>query len=451
MSGQPLNLDEMITIHLFHLREDYSEDLRRKIESFARKYNLKADKCKLTGKYRDIENALGIKFHGEKNRVRYFGKPSLPANLKEKIISILGLSSGPEFQRIKTKEEGEEKLRGYDPPYLARYYNFPKNGGRGQKIGIIELGGGYDLGIVYKYLEKLGVPKIPYIRDCCLEGAKNNPSNLEDSQEVYLDIEIIASIAYEAEITVYFAPNTDIGFLSSILKAMTDGNNAISISWAKVEEDYYPEIILAYETIMSLAPLYGSVIFVASGDGGATNNSEYRMPSVNYPSSSPYVVSVGGSSLTCQGENAWEYSGGGFSSLFELPEYQKSIPRRHLLQSQVNGHFSEIFVHSRGIPDIVGHADPSNGYRIRTARGMKIFGGTSAVAPLYASLVALMNCSLGRNIKNILPFIYDERNKGIRPIPLGRNGGYFASHEWNPCTGRGTLDGRIFLEYLKNI
>lgn len=442
--------DEITTIHLLFKNESSLAEASEAIELLSKNYNLTADAHKLTGKRRDLESAFGIQFYREGEYVHYKGRVTLPDYLEKHVLSVLGLSTKPAFQRIKARkpEAVVGTQNSYNPQDIANLYNFPTNAGAGQKIGIIELGGGYHLSTIQSYLQSVGTPSFPIISDSLVDGATNNPSDINDSGEVYLDIEIIAAIAYEASITVYFAPNTDIGFIDAINKAINDGNNAISISWAGSEDYYNYNVIQAYEQVLSQAASKGVVIFVSSGDAGATDGSYDGSFSVNYPSSSPYVVSCGGTSLASGTETAWNYGGGGFSIFFQTPVYQNSRPSSYQYQSQITGEISNLFPTTRGLPDVSANADPYSGYNIATDLGMMVVGGTSAVAPLYASLVALLNNARGKNINNILPLLYDPRNTGIQPVSSGGNGGFFASAQWNPCTGLGSPNGGAFLQYL---
>src|SRR5262249_6955300 len=123
----------------------------------------------------------------------------------------------------------------FTPVELAKLYNFPPGlDGTGQCIAIIELGGGYRTADIKTYFHKLGLP-VPTVKPVRIDGASNHPSTADSADgEVMLDIEVAAAIAPKARIAVYFAPNTDKGFLDAISKAIHDTTNkpsVISISW----------------------------------------------------------------------------------------------------------------------------------------------------------------------------------------------------------------------------
>lgn len=444
-------LESNATFRVILKREVEREEVAKELEEFAKEHGLNLDGLRLTGKHRDFEKALNTKFFKDENGQIRHGSVAHDSlgSAKEKVFTFLKHSEKPAFKRLKgiKREAVVGDQSSYNPPEVARLYNFPTNGGAGQKIGIIELGGGYNLSTINKYLESIKVPEIPKIKDSFIDGAMNNPSDVNDSGEVYLDLEIIASVAHQAEITTYFAPNTNLGFIDAISRAVEDGNNAVSISWASPEEYFHPQDIQAYEEVLAAAQYRGTVVFVSSGDAGATNGSYNGTFSVNYPSSSPYVVSAGGTSLAHGKETAWIDGGGGFSLLFPDPSFQASRPLHFLAQNVFKADFS-IAPTTRGLPDLAANADPNSGYNILTDQGLQIVGGTSAVAPLLASLVALLNVAWGKRIRDLHPYIYDPRNKGISPVSTGNNGGYFASSHWNPCTGVGSVDGQAFLSYL---
>ena len=129
---------------------------------------------------------------------------------------------------------------GFTPPQLATLYNFPTGyDGTGQKIGIIELGGGYNLSDITSYLTSLSITKTPNITAVSVDGAVNNPSDTSGANyEVVLDIEVIVSIVPGATMRVYFAPNTYQGFYNAINQAIIDNCNIISISWGGPESSW---------------------------------------------------------------------------------------------------------------------------------------------------------------------------------------------------------------------
>jgi kumamolisin len=97
----------------------------------------------------------------------------------------------------------------------------------------------------------------------------------------------------------------------------------------------------------------------------------------------------------------------------------------------------------RGVPDVAGDADPDTGYNIRVDGENAVVGGTSAVAPLWAGLVARINQKLGKSIGFLNPLIYVQsvETSGFHDITKGNNGAFSASQGWDPCSGLGSPDG----------
>jgi kumamolisin len=137
-------------------------------------------------------------------------------------------------------------------------------------------------------------------------------------------------------------------------------------------------------------------------------------------------------------------TGGGVSTVFPLPDYQKSAG----VPAQPETGFA-----GRGTPDVAGDADPSTGYQIRVGGQDEIVGGTSAVAPLWAALAALLNEKLGTAVGFLNPKLYPLNESGFQDITSGNNddsglGYYNAGPGWDPCTGLGSPDGTALLNAL---
>jgi kumamolisin len=195
----------------------------------------------------------------------------------------------------------------------------------------------------------------------------------------------------------------------------------------------------------------GVTVLAASGDSGSTDGSTDNTPNVDFPSSSPYVVGCGGTRLTLSGakitaEVAWNElaagegaTGGGVSGFFALPTYQQQagVPK------SPSG-----FV-GRGVPDVSGDADPETGYNVIVDGSATVIGGTSAVAPLWAGLLARINQSLGKNVGYVNPLLYAAKSAAtFHDITSGTNGTYSAGPGWDACTGLGSPDGTTLLVSL---
>jgi kumamolisin len=263
-----------------------------------------------------------------------------------------------------------------------------------------------------------------------------------------LDIEVAASVAPGAKIAVYFTPNTDQGFIDAITTAVHDATNkpsVISISWGGAESSWTGQSMTALDAACQSAAALGISITVAAGDNGSTDNTSAY--AVDFPGSSPHVLCCGGTKLEASGstissEVVWNETasnegatGGGVSNQFPLPSWQagRNVPA------------ADTATGGRGVPDVSGDADPTTGYTIRVDGQTFPIGGTSAVAPLWAGLIAVANAQLGSQVGFINPAIYAAKAAvGFNDITVGNNGDgasfplYPAGPGWDPCTGLGT-------------
>jgi kumamolisin len=94
----------------------------------------------------------------------------------------------------------------------------------------------------------------------------------------------------------------------------------------------------------------------------------------------------------------------------------------------------------RGVPDVAGNADPQTGYEVRVDGTASVIGGTSAVAPLWAALIARVNQLSGKPAGFLNPQLY-ENPKTLRDITSGNNGDFAAAPGWDACTGLGSPNG----------
>jgi kumamolisin len=134
-------------------------------------------------------------------------------------------------------------------------------------------------------------------------------------------------------------------------------------------------------------------------------------------------------------------TGGGVSNTFPLPAWQQQFNVPPPSDPTTGG---------RGVPDVAGDADPSTGYNILVDGQRAVFGGTSAVAPLWAGLIALINAQMGKPIGFLNPLIYQQavEASAFHDISEGNNGDFSAAQGWDPCTGLGSPDGNQLLAAL---
>jgi kumamolisin len=388
------------------------------------------------------------------------GSISVPGELAGVVEGVFGLddrpAAEPHFQRYQpVLGMHSVAAKAFTPPQLAKLYDFPTDAdGAGQCIGIIELGGGYKPADISTYFASLGIPT-PKVKAVRVDGAKNHPTNANSADgEVLLDIEVAAALAPKAHIAVYFAPNTTAGFLDAITTAVHDNVNkpsVISISWGAAESHWTAQAMTQYDQAFQAAAAMGVTICAASGDNGSSDGVADGKTHVDFPSSSPNVLACGGTKLLASSatkissEKVWNEgattsaTGGGVSAFFALPAWQA-----HAGVPTAAGKAG------RGVPDVAGDADPATGYEVRVDGENMVIGGTSAVAPLWAGLVALLNQKLGHPVGLLNPLLYGSLvGKGAtHDITTGNNGSFSAKAGWDPCTGWGSPNGAKLLKAL---
>jgi kumamolisin len=353
------------------------------------------------------------------------------------------------------KASASEAQLSYSPLVVAQAYSYPSANGAGQTIGIVELGGGYKQSDLKAYFSGLGINPEPTVTAVAVGKGKNHPTGDPNGPdgEVLLDIEVAGSIASAAHIVVYFGENTTQGFLNAITAAIHDTKNnpsVISISWGSPESGYTAQALTAYDQAFQDAKALGVTITVAAGDGGSTDGVNDGQQHVDFPASSPNVLACGGTYLdyengAIQSETVWNdgadggATGGGVSENFPLPSYQTSAN----VPASVNSGFV-----GRGVPDVAGDADPESGYNVRIDGQTTVIGGTSAVAPLWAALIAILNQQLGQKVGFANPALY-ANPQNFNDITQGNNGAYSAGPGWDACTGLGSPIGSSILKALQ--
>jgi kumamolisin len=342
------------------------------------------------------------------------------------------------------------------PTQIAKLYDFPANvTGSGQCIGIIELGGGYRTADIDAYFSKLGIAS-PKVVPVAVDGGSNSPSTADSADgEVMLDILVAGAVAPGATIAVYFAPNTDKGFLDALTMAVHDETNApsvISISWGGPESNWTAQAMNSFDEALQTAATLGVTVCAAAGDNGSADGVTDGKAHADFPASSPHMLACGGTYLSASGsritsETVWNEgtnsaTGGGVSAIFALPDYQANAN----VPPSANGGSSG----GRGLPDVAGNADPQSGYQVRVDGEDMVIGGTSAVAPLWAGLVALLNQNLRHKVGFLNPLIYASGGGAFNDITSGNNGAYSAAQGWDACTGWGSPVGMKLLSKLSN-
>jgi kumamolisin len=381
------------------------------------------------------------------------GGLQVPAELDGIIVAVVGLDDRPQARSQLRRAAPAAQQTSYTPPQVAGVYEFPAGtDGTGQTIAIIELGGGYAQADLDTYFSGLGITAPP-VTAVGVDGAGNgggqDPSGADG--EVLLDIEVAGSVAPGAAQTVYFAPNTDQGFIDAVTDAVhaTPTPTAVSISWGQSEDSWTAQGRTSLDAAIADGAALGVTVCVAAGDNGSSDGAADGQPHCDFPASSPHALGCGGTSLqasTATGlissETVWNdgagggAGGGGVSDVFGLPAWQATAG----VPAAPGGGTG------RGVPDVAGNADPATGYQVLVDGQQEVVGGTSAVAPLWAALTSRLAQATGAKPGFLQERLYagvaaGTAAVGFRDITSGSNGAYSAGPGWDACTGLGSPDG----------
>jgi kumamolisin len=424
-------------------------------------------RIKVAGTLADLANAFGTTLtqvsspdhQGRPVTHRYREGPLyVPAALDGVVLAVLGLDTRPQARPHSQPQAAAARGTSYMPNQVADIYNFPTGTtGAGQTVAVIELGGGFVTSDLDAYFGALGIP-VPSITAVGVDGASNAPGSdpAGADVEVSFNIDVIGAVAPGAAQVVYFAPNNgDQGFVDAISDAAqaSPAPIAISISWGQSEDSWTGQGLSAMNAAMSDAAALGITVCVAAGNSGSTDGVNDGQQHVDFPASSPYALGCGGTKLLASpatgvisSEVVWNQmssnqgaTGGGVSDQFALPSWQANagVPAR----AGRNG------AAGRGVPDVAGNADPTTGYQIYSGGQAQVLGGTSAVASLWAALIARVAQATGERFGLIQPALYAGVTPGtgvpgFRDITSGNNGAYSAGPGWDACSGLGVADGQ---------
>ena len=442
-----------------------------RVEAFAREHKLTVKEKSaarrtviLTGTVAAMDQAFGVQLkeyqHPSGNYRGRTGAVHIPSELQDVIEGVFGLDNRPQakphFRRRRGPAGAHAQSPGvsYTPLQVATLYNYPTGvDGSGECIALIELGGGYKPADLTNYWKQLKLSKTPTVSSVSVDNGSNNPTGDPNGPdgEVMLDIEVSGAIAPGAKIVAYFADNTDAGFLNAITTAVHDSTNnpsIVSISWGGPESSWTGQAMTSMDEAFQAAAAMGVTVCVAAGDDGSTDGVTDGLDHVDFPASSPNVLACGGTKLVASGnsitsETVWNElannegaTGGGISDFFTpVPSWQASagVPPSANPNHNVG----------RGVPDVTGNADPTTGYVTLVDGNSDVIGGTSAVAPLWAGLIALINESIGKPAGFINPLLYQNvsADDDFNDITTGNNGAYSAGKGWDACSGLGSPIG----------
>ncbi|WP_310630174.1 S53 family peptidase, partial [Paraburkholderia sp.] len=307
-------------------------DIQR-VETFAKAHGLSvvsadsgARRVVLSGTVQQYNAAFGVDLQRFEHQVgtlkQHFRQPNgpvhLPDDMHEIVTAVVGLDNRakvrPHFRIESTQStSGDSPIhapirparvvnRSFTPLELASLYDFPPGDGKGQCIALIEMGGGYAASDLKAYFGALGVA-MPKVEAVSVDQAKNAPTGDPNGPdgEVTLDVEIAGALAPAALIAVYFAPNSEAGFVDAVSAALHDSQrkpSVISISWGAPESAWSQQTLGALNDALQTAVALGVTVCAASGDSGSSDGLSDGADHVDFPASSPYALGCGGTHVT---------------------------------------------------------------------------------------------------------------------------------------------------------
>ena len=418
----------------------------------------------------------------------------IPAELDRIVLAVLGLDDRPQARaQFRRAQAASARAAGiaagtgpgtgpgpaaapaaaqtsYTPPQVAELYQFPAGtDGTGQTIAIIELGGGFGSTDLDSYFAGLGIPA-PSVTAASVDGAANQPGQDPNGSdgEVLLDIEVAGATAPRAAQVVYFAPNTDQGFVDAVTTAVhaSPTPTVVSISWGQSEDSWTSQARTALDQAIADGAALGVTVCAAAGDNGSSDGQSGGVSHVDFPAASPHALACGGTSLqgdaaagVISSETVWNdgpgrgATGGGVSDAFAVPSWQAAAGVPPRAGAAAGAAAPGRGVPGRGVPDVAGCADPATGYQVLVDGQQMVVGGTSAVAPLWAALICRLVQATGKPFGLIQPRLYagvtaGAAAPGFRDITSGDNGAYAAGPGWDACTGLGSPEGTTLLAAL---
>ncbi len=409
----------------------------------------------------------------------YEGEVQLPAKLAGVVEGVLGLDNRkmvrtrPHVSKRAAEAEAgssEPPTNAYTPPMLAKLFDFPAGDGDGQCVAVLAFNGegtkgGYEAGALESYFANTLKQATPKLTDVVVQGPGNDPGNgSEESDatgEVLLDLCTVGGVVPGADVAVYFTEFTEEGWVNAIKAAVADTTNkpkVISCSYGNPENEpkgaWTEQAIKLVNGAFEQAAAQGITICCASGDEGSADEPDTKIPHVDFPASSPWVLACGGIRVEADpaagaisSEVVWNdldkkegATGGGVSVLFPVPEWQAAADVPPNAGSGKTG---------RGVPDVASLADPETPMWVLSPNGqLGGVGGTSASAPMWSALITLLNQLSGTPLGFCNPQLYAHLKDSLVDITEGNNGSYKAGPGWDACTGWGRPNGTLLLQAL---
>jgi kumamolisin len=467
----------------------------KKVTDFAIKHGLKIEESNVarrsvavSGSAKQMSDAFAVKLGRYEHEVvrrrgdkpvteTYRGRDGfihVPKDLAPILVGVFGLDNRRITKRNSADPSNTNTL---SIETVTHLYNFPANSASGQTIAIFSEAGYLSSDINTNFG---GTP--PTLTDVTVDASNNGTPDGETTQ----DIVIAGKAAPGAAIAIYFTSYSQQGWVDligrvahpnagdpicSVLSSsfyVSNGDDSGTLANEGISSGWLTAATMAFQD----AGIQGVTVCIATGDTGTDSKVGDGKAHVQYPASDPWVLAAGGTTVgNVSGSSFDEYvwndtffggqagaTGGGISDFFTSTSiyanefaYQAGagVPT-----SLNDGHVG------RGIPDVAANSSPNSGYPITVGGSPAVANGTSAAAPLWAGLIAVLNAAYGDNLGFVNPALYAIGEAGFRdivglpgPANNALNGvpGYPAGPGWDACTGWGSPNGIALLNSLKTI
>lgn len=392
------------------------------------------------------------------------------------------------------------------PQYISNLYSIKSNKGSDKvSQGVFETGGQiYSLADLNSFENEFDLPieSIINIGGNVVTAACPNPN---DCDEANLDIQYLTAIAQNIPTTGWYESNTNSAFSSWIL-AMADTKNpplVMSLSYSTYEGSMSSSDLNQWDTEAMKLGTQGVTIVVSAGDQGVSGFyyqiaklgnidwSAYCGYGPQFPATSPYVTSVGGTQGTIEKPAQCDTSGaittgGGFSNYYPTPSFQENQVNDYFknVKTQPYENSNEIFDDNnanillisgtfnrqgRSYPDI---SCWSSFVYVVISGSIYPIAGTSVSSPVFAAMVSLTNSNNHDHGKRSMgwlnPFLYKYSSEFTNDITTGNNKGlesdssssqyfgtdcnvclygFYAAPGFDPVSGLGTINFENFSKY----
>lgn len=416
---------------------------------------------KVSGEIKDINRVFNTEIYNyqDENGEQFYAPAyELQVDQQLPILSVLGLENRVKARSYHKMMEATQAVPGFEPAEIKKAYSLSSSlNGKGQTLALFQLDG-FTESDIRAYENAFGIAHVP-LQVIKVDGFSGAPGG--GAGEVTLDIELMIALSPGVDkILVYEGPNTSSGVINTYNKIATDNlAKSVSSSWGLSERQSQGSSMQAENQIFKQMAAQGQAMFAASGDSGAYDDGSNL--GTDDPSSQPFVVGVGGTTLSVNAdgsylkETTWssgngpghQGGGGGISSVWSIPTWQQGLASSNNKASTT----------MRNVPDISLDADPQTGYAIYFNGKWTVFGGTSCAAPLWAAFWAQVNQQRVLNSQSPLgfpnPHLYQA---GASPsfssifhdTTVGTNGFYPAVAGFDLATGWGTFIGDKLISYL---